>query len=259
MPDAQQNPRQPVIAGNWKMFKTADETLDFFKQFKPLVQSVSHCEIVIAPPYLALAAAVEAAKDSNIQVAAQNVHWEKKGAFTGEISGPMINAVGCTHVIIGHSERRQYFGETDESVNRRTLAALSAGLTPIVCVGETLEQREAEQTENVLWAQFQGAMASLTADQFSRIIVAYEPVWAIGTGRTATPEIAAAAHHTLRSEAAKQFGDEAAGRLRILYGGSVKPGNIRGLMEQIEIDGALVGGASLDPESMAAIVKYPNG
>ncbi len=245
------------MAGNWKMFKTEAETRDFVEKFKSFVAEASHCEIVIAPPYPALAAAAGAAQGSNIQISAQNLHWEEKGAFTGEVNGLMIAAAGCTHVIIGHSERRQYFGETGETVNRRVLAALSAGLTPIVCVGESLDQRESDQTEQVLTTQFDGAMASLTADQFSRIIVTYEPVWAIGTGRTATPEMAAGAHRVLRGRAAERFGPEAAERLRILYGGSVKPSNVGGLMAQTEIDGALVGGASLEPESMAAIVNYP--
>ena len=249
--------RKPVMAGNLKMFKTVAETRDFVEKFKSFVAETSHCEIVIAPPFPALAAAVGAADGSNIQISAQNLHWEEKGAFTGEVSAPMIVSAGCTHVIIGHSERRQYFGETDETVNRRVLAALSAGLTPVVCVGESLEQRESEQTEKVLTTQFNGAMASLTADQFSRIIVAYEPVWAIGTGRTATPDMAAGAHRLLRDRAAEQFGAEAAECLRILYGGSVNPVNVEGLMAQREINGALVGGASLEPESMAAIVNYP--
>jgi len=249
--------RKPVMAGNWKMFKTAAETRDFVDKFKPFVADASHCEIVIAPPYPGLLAAVEAAHGSNIQIGAQNMHWEEKGAFTGEVSSPMIVAAGCTHVILGHSERRQYFAETDETVNRRLLAALSAGLTPIVCFGESLEQRESDQTEKVLTTQFDGAMASLTTAQFCRIIVAYEPVWAIGTGRTATPDMAAGAHHLLRDRAAEQFGPEAAERLRILYGGSVKPANVEGLMAQTQIDGALVGGASLEPESMAALVNYP--
>ena len=249
--------RKPVMAGNWKMFKTVAETRDFIEKLKSFVAEAPHCEIVIAPPYPGLAAAAEAARGSNIQIGAQNMHWEEKGAFTGEVSGPMIVAAGCSHVILGHSERRQYFGETDETVNRRLLAALSTGLTPIVCFGETLEQRESDQTEKVLTRQFDGAMASLTADQFSRIIVAYEPVWAIGTGRTATPDMAAGAHHLLRHRAAEQFGPEAAESLRILYGGSVKPANVEGLMARPQIDGALVGGASLEPESMAALVNYP--
>ncbi len=250
--------RKPVMAGNWKMFKTAEETRRFFAAFRPLVDRVEHCEIVIAPPFLCLAAAAEEAAGSPIQIAAQNVHWKAEGAFTGEVSATVIRAVGCSHVIIGHSERRQYFGETDETVLDRTTAALEHGLTPIVCVGERLEQREAGETEAVLKAQFDGGLGSLTADQFSRIIVAYEPVWAIGTGRTANPEIAAEAHEMLRARAAEKFGGDRAAALRILYGGSVKPGNVAALMEQADIDGALVGGASLEPESMAAIIDYPN-
>ncbi len=250
--------RKPVMAGNWKMFKTAEETRRFFDALRPLVEGVEHCEIVIAPPFLSLTVAVEAAAGSSIQVAAQNLHWKPEGAFTGEVSGPMIRAAGCSHVIIGHSERRQYFGETDETVLDRTTAALVHGLTPIVCVGERLEQREAGETAAVLKTQFDGCLGSLTADQFSRIIVAYEPVWAIGTGRTATPDIAAEAHGMLRARAAEQFGDDRAAALRILYGGSVKPGNVARLMAKADIDGALVGGASLEPESMAAILDYPN-
>ena len=250
--------RKPVMAGNWKMFKTAEETRGFFDDFRPLVEGVEHCEIVIAPPFLSLTAALEAAAGGSIQIAAQNVHWKPEGAFTGEVSGPMIRAAGCSHAIIGHSERRQYFGETDETVFERATAALEQGLTPIVCVGERLEQREAGETGAVLKTQFDGGLGSLTADQFCRIIVAYEPVWAIGTGRAATPEIAAEAHGILRARAAERFGEDRAAALRILYGGSVNPGNVAGLMAKPDIDGALVGGASLEPESMAAIVDYPN-
>ena len=249
--------RKPVMAGNWKMFKTAEETRLFFEAFRPLVEGVEHCEIVIAPSCLSVATAAAAA-GSRIQIASQNVHWKPEGAFTGEVSGAMVRAAGCSHAIIGHSERRQYFGETDETVFARTTAALGHGLTPIVCVGERLEQREAGETGTVLKTQFDGGLGSLTADQFSRIIVAYEPVWAIGTGRTATPEIAAETHGILRSRAAEQFGEDRAGALRILYGGSVEPGNVAGLMAKADIDGALVGGASLEAGSMAAIVDYPN-
>ncbi|MBI3696133.1 MAG: triose-phosphate isomerase [Acidobacteria bacterium] len=248
--------RIPVIAGNWKMYKSVAETAEFFEKFRPLVGEATHCEIVIAPPFPALAAAVEAARGSRIRVGAQNLHWEKEGAFTGEVSGPMLAAAGCTHVIIGHSERRQYFGETDQTVNRRIGAALEAGLAPIVCVGERLEEREGGRTEAVLIQQFDGGLGGLTPEQFSAILVAYEPVWAIGTGRTATPEIAAEAHRLIRDCAARRFGATAAENLRILYGGSVKPDNIRGLMARPEIDGALVGGASLDPRSMASIVHF---
>jgi triosephosphate isomerase (TIM) len=244
------------MAGNWKMYKTAAETTCFFEKFRPLVERSEHCEIVICPPFPNLPAAVAAAQGARIAIGAQNMFWAKEGAYTGEVSGPMIRAVGCSHVIIGHSERRQYFGETNDTVLKKTIAALDAGLTPIVCVGESLEQREAGRTENVIVDHCQGGMSSLTAEQFSRIIIAYEPVWAIGTGKTATPEIAAAAHRVIRAYVRDAFGQQAANTLRILYGGSVKPDNIKGLMAQPEIDGVLVGGASLDPISFASIVNF---
>jgi triosephosphate isomerase (TIM) len=248
--------RRPVIAGNWKMYKTRAETCAFVAALKPLVADSTHCDIVIAPPFTALRAAVEAVGGSGIGVAAQDVHWEKQGAFTGEISTKMLSEVGCRYVIVGHSERRQYFGETDERVNRKVKAALEAELVPIVCVGETLEQREAGETRAVLERQFHGGFAALTGAEFSRILIAYEPVWAIGTGRTATPEMAVEAHRFLRQLAASSFTPERAAGLRILYGGSVKPDNIKGLMAQVEIDGALVGGASLDAQSFASIVNF---
>lgn len=248
--------RRPVIAGNWKMFKTVGETRAFFDAFKPLVAASKHCDIVVAPPFSALTAAVEAAKGSAVTISAQNVHWEKEGAFTGEVSTRMLVEAGCKCVIIGHSERRQFFGDTDEWVKRKTKAALEAGLTPIVCVGETLAEREGNLTHAILKRQFEGGVGVLTPEEFSRIVIAYEPVWAIGTGRTATPEMAADAHRYIRELAATQFKPERASALRILYGGSVKPDNVKGLMAQEEIDGALVGGASLDPKSFAAIVNY---
>jgi triosephosphate isomerase (TIM) len=248
--------RRPVIAGNWKMYKTRGETRAFFEAFKPLVAGSHHCEIVVAPPFTAIDAAVEATRGSAIAIAAQNMHWERDGAFTGEISARMLVDAGCRGVIIGHSERRQYFCETDESVNRKTKAALAADLTPIVCVGETLAERECGHMQSCLKRQFEGAVVSLTGEDFSRILLAYEPVWAIGTGRTATPEMAADAHRYLRELAAARFTHERASALRILYGGSVKPDNIRALMAQVEIDGALVGGASLDAKSFAAIVNF---
>ena len=248
--------RVPVMAGNWKMDKSVAQTIEFFEKFKPLVEQSNHCEIVIAPSFPALAAASEMARGSRIRIAGQNLHWEPEGAFTGEVSGSMLAAAGCSHVIIGHSERRQYFGETDQMVNRRILAALAAGLIPIVCIGERLEEREAGRTDAVLIDQFEGAFAGLTPEQFSPILVAYEPVWAIGTGRTATPEIAAGAHRLIRERAARRFGPLPAEYLRILYGGSVKPDNIKGLMARPEIDGVLVGGASRDPVSMASIVNF---
>ncbi|HEY6443869.1 MAG TPA: triose-phosphate isomerase [Candidatus Acidoferrales bacterium] len=248
--------RRPVIAGNWKMYKTRADTRAFFDAFKPLSAGANHCDIIVAPPFTAITAAVEAAQGTAIQIAAQDVYWEREGAFTGEISARMLIDAGCQAVIIGHSERRQYFGETDTWVHRKTKAALEAGLTPIVCVGETLVERDANGTEDVLKRQFEGALAALTPADFSRILLAYEPVWAIGTGRTATPDMAASAHHHLRNLAAALFTVEQASALRILYGGSVKPENIKGLMAETDIDGALVGGASLDPKSFAAIVNF---
>jgi triosephosphate isomerase len=249
--------RRPVIAGNWKMYKTIAEAVDFVTKVKPLVAAAAHCEVVVAPPFTALRAVAEAVKGSNIAVAAQNVHWDKEGAHTGDVSPGMLLEAGCTHVIIGHSERRHDHGETDEQVNRKVKAALAAGLLPIVCVGEMLAEREAGKTEEVLQRQFQGGFAGLTPQDFSRIIVAYEPVWAIGTGRTATPEMAAESHRYLRGLVRSHFGEPVATELRILYGGSVKPDNVGGLMAQEEIDGALVGGASLKPDSFAALVNYP--
>ena len=248
--------RRRLIAGNWKMYKSAADTRAFFSAFVPLVSAAKHCDIVIAPPFTAIPAAVEAAKNTNIAIGGQDVHWEKEGAFTGEISPQMLVEAGCRYVIIGHSERRQFFGETDETVAKKTKAAIAAGLTPIVCVGEMLRDREAGHTERVCHAQFTGGPGSLTAEEFSRILIAYEPVWAIGTGRTATPEIAAAAHRFLRKCAAERFSANHASALRILYGGSVKPDNIKGLMAEEELDGALVGGASLDAKSFASIVNF---
>ena len=248
--------RRPVIAGNWKMYKTAAETRAFFQAFAPLIAASTHCDIIVAPPFTALPVAVDSARGTSILIAAQNLYWKPEGAFTGEISAPMLVEIGCRAVIIGHSERRQFFGETDETVHRKTKAALEAGLTPLVCVGEHLAEREANLTKSVLQRQCECGFAALTPAEFSRILIAYEPVWAIGTGRTATPEIAADAHRHIRSLVTALFTPEMASALRILYGGSVKPENIKGLMAQDEIDGALVGGASLDPKSFAAIVNY---
>jgi triosephosphate isomerase len=244
------------MAGNWKMFKTQAETRAFVAALKPLIAGATHCDVVIAPPFTALAAAAEAAAGSKIAISGQNLYWEKQGAFTGEISAAMLLEAGCRYVIIGHSERRQFFGETEETVAKKVPAALAAGLIPIVCMGESLDERNADQTESVLKRQFQGGLGALTGEQFSRILIAYEPLWAIGTGRTATPEIAAEAHHILRQDAAKRFGESHASALRILYGGSVKPENVKALMAQPEIDGALVGGASLDANSFASIVNF---
>ena len=244
------------MAGNWKMYKTPAETTSFFEKFRPLVEKSEHCEIVICPPFTNIAAAVGEAHGTRIRIGAQNLYWAKEGAFTGEISAPMIQASGCTHAIVGHSERRQYFGETDETVLKRTLAALEAGLTPIVCVGELSEHRESGQTEAVMVEQCRKGIVPLTLEQFSRIVIAYEPVWAIGTGKTATPEIAADAHRLLRGQMRAHYGQAAGDAVRILYGGSVKPDNVRSLMAQPEIDGVLVGGASLDANSFASIVNF---
>jgi len=244
------------MAGNWKMYKTPAETKAFFDAFLPLVAEAKHCEIAICPPFVNIAAAVDAARGTRVGVGAQNLYWKNEGAFTGEISGPMIKASGAEWVIIGHSERRQFFGETDATVLERTKAALAAGLRPIVCVGERLEEREAGKTEAVLAEQFNGGIAPLDADSFAKIVIAYEPVWAIGTGKTATPEMAADAHRALRSLVIAAYGAEAGAAVRILYGGSVKPDNVKGLMAQPEIDGALVGGASLEAGSFASIVNF---
>jgi triosephosphate isomerase (TIM) len=248
--------RKKLMAANWKMYKTPDQTRDFFRDFLPLVEKHDRDEIAVCPPFVNVPAAVEAARGSNVAIGAQNMYWEKEGAFTGEISTGMLLSVGCTHVIIGHSERRQYFGETDDTVNLKLKAALEAGLVPIVCVGEVLEEREAGLTEDVLRRQCLRAFHAISGKKAAKLVIAYEPVWAIGTGKTATPQLASEAHQVIRSEAGKALGEELAENLRILYGGSVKPENAKALMSEAEIDGALVGGASLDAKSFAAIVKY---
>jgi triosephosphate isomerase len=238
------------------MYKTPAETRAFFETFKPLVADAKHCDIVICPPFPNLPAAVQGAASTSIAIGAQNLHWGKEGAVTGEVSGHMLQAVGCTSVIVAHSERRQYFAECEPDVVRKAQAALEYGLMPIVCIGERLDEREGNRTEDILGRQFDGGIAPLTPEQFAKIVIAYEPVWAIGTGKTATPQIAADAHRFIRSKAAERFGRERASAVRILYGGSVKPDNVKNLMAEEEIDGALVGGASLDPQSFASIVKY---
>ena len=248
--------RKKVIAANWKMYKTPDDTFAFFQAFLREVSGHNRDDIVVCPPFVDIPTAVQAARHSNVHIGAQDMFWEKEGAYTGEVSASMLLAVGCTHVIIGHSERRQYFGETDDTVNHKLIAALNAGLVPIVCVGEVLQEREAGLTEQVLRRQCTGAFRTLDAAKAAPIVIAYEPVWAIGTGKTATPAIAADAHRVIRAEAVKAFGQTAADNLRILYGGSVKPDNAKSLMSESEIDGALVGGASLDPKTFTAIVKY---
>lgn len=248
--------RKKMMAANWKMYKTPDETRAYFREFLPLVAGHDRDEIVVCPPYTDVDAALASAKGSNVAIGVQNVHWKADGAYTGEISAPMLLALGITHVIVGHSERRQYFGETDDTVNLRLKTALESGMTPICCVGEVLEEREADATDDVLRRQCVRAFHAISAKKAAKLVVAYEPVWAIGTGKTATPEIAALAHAVIRKEAGEIFGAEFASQLRVLYGGSVKPENASALMAQEEIDGALVGGASLDPKSFAAILKY---
>ncbi len=239
--------RKPLLAGNWKMFKTPAQTEAFFDDFLPDVVA-STVDIVICPTFLSIPAAVDATRGSNVRIGGQNLYWKDEGAFTGEVSAPMLEAAGASWVIVGHSERRQFFGETDATVLDRTRAALKTGLTPIVCVGEMLAEREAGETEAVLRRQFEGGIAPLQPDEMARIVIAYEPVWAIGTGKTATPEMAQEAHAFVRSLLPVD--------VRILYGGSVKPDNVAGLMAQPDIDGGLVGGASLDPQSFAAIVNF---
>ena len=248
--------RKKIIAANWKMYKTVPEAQAFVQAFLPLVKDHERDEIVICPPYVDIAAVVEGCRGSKIKVGAQNVYWEKEGAFTGEISAQMLTAIGVTHVIIGHSERRQYFKESDDSVNCKLKIALEHGLVPIVCVGEVLEECEAGLTEEVISRQCMRAFTGISPKKAAKLVIAYEPVWAIGTGKTATPQMASDAHAVIRDEAGKTFGGHFAEDLRILYGGSVKPENATVLMSEPEIDGALVGGASLVPSSFAGIVNY---
>jgi triosephosphate isomerase (TIM) len=246
--------RTPLIAGNWKMFKTVHETVVYAKEFRGMVKDLQGVEVVIAPPFTAVHAAAEAVRNSVIAVAAQDVFWEKEGAYTGEVSAGMVREAGAEYVIIGHSERRQYFGETDATVNRKTMAALGVGLIPIVCIGETLEQRERNETLDVLDRQIREGLDGLMGAQIGSLVIAYEPVWAIGTGRTATAQQAEEAHQHIRQRLRSGFGADAADTCHILYGGSVKPDNIAELMAQPDVDGALVGGASLDVKSFHQIV-----
>jgi len=246
--------REIFIAGNWKMFKTVHETTVYVKELRGLVKDVNDVTVVIAPPFTAVHAASEAARNSNVAVSAQNMYWEKEGAFTGETSARMIKEAGAEYVIIGHSERRTLFGETDVNVNRKVLSAIAADLTPIVCIGETLDERERNQTLEVLDRQIKGGLDGLDGDRVAALVIAYEPVWAIGTGRTATPAQAGEAHAHIRSRLRQWFGATAADQCLILYGGSVKPDNIRDLMAQPDVDGALVGGASLDVRAFFDII-----
>lgn len=248
--------RKPLIAGNWKMFKTHSEALDYAGDIKQRVSDVGDIEILVCPPYVYVHALIEALKGSPVKTGSQNVFWEDSGAFTGEVSAPMLASIGATHAIIGHSERRQYFSETDETVNKRTHAAFRSGLIPIVCVGETLDQREGKTTFDVVGAQVRKGLAAIDAGTAASLVIAYEPVWAIGTGKTATPEMAQEVHGFIRTILAELFGAEASSKIRILYGGSVKGDNIDALMAQGDIDGALVGGASLDPASFERILRF---
>ena len=247
--------RKLLIAANWKMYKTPTEAQSFLHTFLPLVKDQTQSEIVICPPAVDLPTAVHAVKGTEVLVGAQNMHFAEEGAFTGEISASMLVSLGVSHVIIGHSERRQYFAESDDDVNRKLLAALKHHLVPIVCIGENEEQRERGLTEEVVCRQISRAIRQIEATKLRPMVIAYEPIWAIGTGKTASPAIAAEAHLIVRSEVARLVGRPVADALRILYGGSVKPENAGALLNQPEIDGALVGGASLDPHSLTAIVK----
>lgn len=248
--------RKKVIAANWKMYKTPAQAQEFVQVFLSLVANHDRDEIVIFPSDTSLSVVIAAATGTNVAVGAQNMYFADEGAFTGETSPLMLKAITATHVILGHSERRRYFAETDETVNKKLLAALKHELKPIVCIGEVLSERESGKTAEVLLRQVRGGFAGVTAEQAKSIVIAYEPVWAIGTGKTATPQMAAEAHAIVRKEIAAVLGQQAADAMRILYGGSVKPENVSALMAEAEIDGALVGGASLDPQSFAKIVKY---
>ena len=245
--------RKPLIAGNWKMYKTVSDTVTFVKDLRDLVKGVSGVDIVVAPPFTAIHAAAETVRGSGIGIAAQDLYWEREGAFTGEVSPAMIKEAGAAYVIVGHSERRRLFGETDVIVNRKTRAAIGASLTPIVCIGETLAEREAGTTLAVVERQLRAFLELIAADS-RPVAIAYEPVWAIGTGRTATAAQAGEAHAHIRKRLRQWFGGDAADACRILYGGSVKPDNIRELIAEEDVDGALVGGASLDARSFGDIV-----
>lgn len=248
--------RTPVIAGNWKLYKTAGEALELVRGLSPLVTQTKGVEIVVAPVFTVLGKVADALAGSNIHLSGQDCFWEEEGAYTGEISSTMLLDAGCSHVIIGHSERRQYFGETDETVNKKIRAALKAGLIAMFCIGETLQEREADKTFSVLKRQLTQGLQELSKEQLKKVIVAYEPVWAIGTGKTATDTQAQEAHQFIRGVVAGLYDKATADEMRILYGGSVKPENISGLMAQADIDGALVGGASLKADSFAAIVNF---
>ncbi len=248
--------RKPVRAGNWKLFKTTGEAVELIQTLLPLVQGINDVEIIVAPAFTVLSAVHKSLSGNGIQLAAQDCFWEQEGAYTGEISPKMLMDVGCSHVIIGHSERRQYFGETNETVNKKIKAVLAGGLSAIFCIGETFAERESEQTFAVLEGQVTGGLAGIPRENLGGLIIAYEPVWAIGTGKTASEKQAQEAHAFIRGLIAKLYDANAADAIRILYGGSVKPANIKGLMSQPDIDGALVGGACLDARSFASIIRF---
>ena len=247
--------RKPLIAGNFKMFKTVAETVSYVNDLRALIEDVKGVDIAIAPPFTALAAAVNAAANSAVSIGAQNMHWERDGAFTGEVSAAMVRETGARYVIVGHSERRTLFGDTNDTVNKRVHAALAAALVPIVCIGETLAERDRGETMAVLDRQIKESLDRITGELLSGMVLAYEPVWAIGTGRNATPAQAGEAHFHIRQRLKQWFGLDAADRCRVLYGGSVKPDNIAKLIAEPDVDGALVGGASLDAKSFAAIIR----
>lgn len=251
--------RVPFIAANWKMYKTVHDAVVYIKEFRSLVKDVTGVEIVVAPPFTAIHAAAEAARNSSVGIAAQNLHWEREGAYTGEISAAMAREAGAEYAIVGHSERRRLFGETDATVNRRATAALANDLTPIVCIGETLEERERNETMAVLDRQIKAGLDGVSGDQVGSLVVAYEPVWAIGTGRNATPAQAGEAHAHIRSRIRQWFGGSAAEQCHVIYGGSVKPDNIVELIALPDVDGALVGGASLDARAFWQMVKAAAG
>jgi triosephosphate isomerase len=248
--------RKPIIVGNWKMNKTVSEAMDMVKDLIARVGDVDNVDIAVAPPFIALGPVSRACRDTNVAIAAQNIFWEDSGAFTGEISPPMLVDICCEYAIIGHSERRAIMGESNEMVNKKIFAALKHNLTPIVCVGETLNEREGNETFKVIETQIRGGLYGLSGDAAKKIVLAYEPVWAIGTGQTATPEQAQEVHALIREELTGLFDSETSEAIRIQYGGSVKPKNIAELMAQDDIDGALVGGASLEAGSFADIVKF---
>ncbi len=248
--------RRPIIAGNWKLYKTISEAVEFVSELREKVKKINDVDIVVCPPFTAVSKVADVLKGSNVKIGAQDAYWEEQGAFTGEISPSMIKEAGCLYVILGHSERRAMFGDTNETVNKKLKAVLNTGLTPIVCVGEKLEEREKGTTKDIVKDQIQGSLQGLKKEEMMKVVIAYEPVWAIGTGKTATPEQAQEVHSYIRELLSDLFGGEVAESVRIQYGGSIKPDNIKKLMSQKDIDGGLVGGASLKVDSFEKLIKY---